>query len=374
MLVAEQKDGSTYGPDDITLEIGGSRYIQRPGAVRCLGAEVARLGSKCLIVTGRESLESVWKEAFASLSEEGVVWSVAMRTGMPTRAEALRFARRALGKGCDVVVGIGGGGAMDLAKAVADSARFPLVEVPTSTATYAASTPRANMFDFKGIPDGHVNCVDCAKAIIADEALLSRQPARFVAAGSLAAMAQVNRAALKSSSDRSKVASKRPAGRSASRGSAPLDSGFLETIAVPAYRDVQAGSDSAMASKAIFTILAVPGLAETDVPDAGCDGFPQRFHDEFAARFPEYAARWLYGEIVGVGVLMVESYLGDAREVDRLKAAMREMRMPTSLRRLGVSPDDPRIEAFREALCNCNPVALDAKGKRRFRRAFDSAT
>lgn len=369
-----RESGSGHRPDDITLEIGGSRYIQRPDAVRCLGAEVARLGSKCLIVTGRESFSTTWKAVMNSLRDEGIVWSVQLRPeGGPTRAEALNIARTALGKGCDVIVGIGGGSALDLAKAVADDGQLPLVHMPTSSATFAASTSRANMFDFSGAPDGSLVCERPAQAIIVDETLLSRQPSRFVAAGALAAMAQVDAASRVQSGSKKDEGPERQL-RPKARKSAPLDSGFLETFGVPAYREVAQGQGSAVLSKVLFTSIAVPGLAEGDVPDTVREGLPQRFHDGFLLLFPEQSQKWLYGEIVAVGLLLLQACLGDSREAGRLKAAMREMKMPTSIRRLGVSPEDSRMESFRDYLCSGMPSPSDAKAKRRLLRALESIT
>lgn len=346
--------------------MGGIRYIQRPGAVGTLGVEVERLGAKCFVIGGAESYRPLEEAIHSSLIEQGIVSSVALHSGKPTRQAARYFARKALAQGCDVIVGVGGGSVADLAKTVADDGGFPLVEVPTSTATFAAATRYADLFDVDGAHSEHVRCDVCAHTVIADEDVLARQPERHIAAGALAAMAEINAAYPPADGD-----TKAGGATAASRKSARLDSGFLETFAIPACRDAKEGCTGAPLSKVIVTSLAVAGLAASDAPGAGRSDLAHRVFDGIVQCAPDCASSFLYGELVGLGMLVQEEYSGNSAEAKRLQAAMAKMKMPTTLRQLGIGEESSQVEALRAFVCACPCVPFDVKAQRHCKRAFE---
>jgi alcohol dehydrogenase class IV len=88
-----------------------------PGARTTVGERARKMGSRALVVTGRSDAPSA--DVIASLSANGlhvVRWRV---DGEPTVASARAAVEAASQHGADVVVGCGGGSAIDLGKAVA---------------------------------------------------------------------------------------------------------------------------------------------------------------------------------------------------------------------------------------------------------------
>ena len=91
------------------------------GKLTLLGAETARYGHKALIVTGGSSKRSgVFSSALASLAASGVdaeVFDQVTPNPLTTTVEA--GAKLARERGADVIIGLGGGSALDTAKGIA---------------------------------------------------------------------------------------------------------------------------------------------------------------------------------------------------------------------------------------------------------------
>ena len=94
-----------------------SRIIFGPGTVKDAGPAAAELGRRALVVTGRTPERAA--ALLSTLRSHAVGFSVYPVTGEPTTEMAR--AGVALGRlqGCDLVIGCGGGSAIDAAKAIA---------------------------------------------------------------------------------------------------------------------------------------------------------------------------------------------------------------------------------------------------------------
>lgn len=92
------------------------------GSLESVGVEGKKFGTKVLVVTYKESVEKLDfpQKAIDSLVEEGlgVVYYGEVEPN-PTVDIVDRGAEKAIGEDCDVVVGVGGGSAMDTAKNIA---------------------------------------------------------------------------------------------------------------------------------------------------------------------------------------------------------------------------------------------------------------
>jgi alcohol dehydrogenase class IV len=94
-----------------------SRVVFRSGAAGDIGALVRDLGRRALLVTGRSS-ERAGRLAslLAAAGVEATTFAVAGEPGVATVQAGVEAARAF---GCDLVIGIGGGSAIDAAKAIA---------------------------------------------------------------------------------------------------------------------------------------------------------------------------------------------------------------------------------------------------------------
>lgn len=92
------------------------------GKVNLLGEETAKYGQKALIVTGRTSTKKtgLLDKALKLLEKSGVEYVVFDKVDQnPLTTTAEEGAALAVHRGCDVVIGLGGGSIMDAAKGIA---------------------------------------------------------------------------------------------------------------------------------------------------------------------------------------------------------------------------------------------------------------
>ena len=138
------------------------RLIFGSNVVDQLGATAKNYGKHALIVTGRGSTKrsGLLDRAIALLEKEGVQATVFNKVEPnPLTTTVMEGAALAREKGCDLVIGMGGGSMMDAAKAVAFCAVndgdvsdyisgskqgtgcLPILEVPTTCGTGTISFP-----------------------------------------------------------------------------------------------------------------------------------------------------------------------------------------------------------------------------------------
>ena len=138
------------------------------GSVSCVGDRAAHFGSRALVVTGRSAMRAagVLDELVGYLDgcdvEEATFDEVGHDPDVATVDHGRAFCRDV---GCDVVIGLGGGSAMDAAKAIAGLANhdepasafhdghpitattLPLIAIPTTSGTGAEVTRNAVISD-----------------------------------------------------------------------------------------------------------------------------------------------------------------------------------------------------------------------------------
>lgn len=133
-----------------------TRVFEESGCVAAHAAELAALGTKAMLVTGRRSAKINGSEAdvVAALESRGIAHALFDEVEENPSIETILKARDvAVAEGCDFFIGIGGGSPMDAAKAIALMAKnpdkgvdflfggdpaaqwFPVVAVPTTCGT-----------------------------------------------------------------------------------------------------------------------------------------------------------------------------------------------------------------------------------------------
>ncbi len=165
----------------ITTSIFPGRYVQGAGALDLVSEEAGRLGQSALVVIDpfvNEFLHERVSDALQALNTVTEVFG-----GESSQVEIDRLVDIAKAKGSDVILGIGGGKAMDTAKAVAFAMSCPVVIVPTLASTDAPCSALSVIYTADGAFERYLLLPRNPYVVLVDTALIAKAPVRFLASG-----------------------------------------------------------------------------------------------------------------------------------------------------------------------------------------------
>ena len=160
------------------------KYIQGQGVLRQLYRYAAPLGQRCLLIVSRGGLERlapVLDENDAGAAD--AVFRRAVFGGECTMPEIRRLTAEAQARGCDAIVGIGGGKVLDTAKAVAHFAGLPVIIAPTSAASDAPCSALSVVYREDGSLDTLLSLRRNPDLVLADSEIIAKAPVRLLSAG-----------------------------------------------------------------------------------------------------------------------------------------------------------------------------------------------
>lgn len=334
------------------LVIAPSQVVVGPGALAQAGEIVARLGQRVLVVTGRAS----WRaegEAFTSvLAASGLAIDVYQYDPDCTPRCAADAQARTAAAGHDVIVGVGGGKALDLAKLVADDAALPVVTVPTSAATCAAWTALGNFYDEAGGFSHGRPLPRPPAAIIVDTAVIGRAPARLLASGladSLAKWVESSVSVDYAAAD---------AGTRAAWTMARFLHDEIRAWGLEAYADARAGRLTPAVARAIEANVCLAGTV------GGLGGERCRSVAAHAVAnalttspyAPGRSPSW-HGEKVAFGIVTQRVLEGKDAEAAELAGFFAALDLPGTLARLGHDLDEAGLDAVAAHVCGPHSTA-----------------
>jgi glycerol dehydrogenase len=165
-----------------TLAIAPAQVVRGEGILATQTATMAALGRRPLVVGGTRSLKQIqpWIDSLANtdLTARTVLYGTDCSEAALTHLQTVAIAHEA-----DVVLGVGGGKALDTAKLLAFRLGCPVVTIPTSGATCAAWTALSNVYSDQGAFRYDVALPHCPDLLILDYALIRTAPRRTLVAG-----------------------------------------------------------------------------------------------------------------------------------------------------------------------------------------------
>ena len=335
-----------------SFRIGSGRYLQEAGIISALGEEVARLGHSPLILGGRRALgitrEAIEKSVAASCRK----YKIIEHSGSCNDESAAEYAEAARKEGFDVIVGVGGGVMMDLAKLVAHFAALPVINVPTSSATCAAHTPLSVRYTPEGRTVGSMHYENEVDAVLVDTALLLNQPARLLLSGVFDAIAKF----VEIKQRFSEGADDYPIGLDWAYVMSEHSYKELFKKSEPCLLDMKRGTVTSTVEQVIFTTIAATGVISGIARGSNQTAVAHKFYEATRALFYNESKSYLHGEIVGVGLLLQNFFNGESEANRELLSIMQKYDMPYSASSIGIPKTKEALELYYDKLCNCSAI------------------
>ena len=161
--------------------ISPTKYVQGENELLNLGYFVSTFGSSALLIAHPDDAARVKKQLDETSKKFGVKFVESGFGGESSRQEVARLAEQARQSGCDCIVGLGGGKAIDTAKCVADGS--PLIIAPTIAATDAPTSHSAVLYTPQGDFDDYAYFRQSPNVVLVDTTVIACAPVRFLVAG-----------------------------------------------------------------------------------------------------------------------------------------------------------------------------------------------
>ncbi len=159
------------------------KYLQGPGTLALAGKAAAELGEKTLVIGGKTALAESWEQIKTALADEEIDFDLFQFSGESTVKEIETAATRAAEISAELVIGVGGGKAIDTAKAAACKAGARAIIIPTIASTDAPTSTISVIHDERGHFMEYYRSRRNPDVVIADTRVLARAPARYLCAG-----------------------------------------------------------------------------------------------------------------------------------------------------------------------------------------------
>jgi len=167
-----------------------SRYIQGPGALKHLASLLQSLqAGRVLVIAGKKAMNVLEDYGLFKLVEStGASYTKLVFGDGPCGAECCdeeieRLVKLANRESFDVVIGAGGGKAIDTAKAVAHMLKLPLVVVPTIASTTAPCTSLSAVYTCNHVFKEYRYWSRNPYAVIVDTKIIMNAPVKYLACG-----------------------------------------------------------------------------------------------------------------------------------------------------------------------------------------------
>lgn len=163
--------------------IAPSKYVQGEGELYKLGSYVNDFGKKALLVTSKDDQERVQAQLDRAMIENSFEIVYGEFGGECTKKEIDRLRKLSVEKGCSVLIGLGGGKALDTAKAVSHYENKPVIVVPTIASTDAPCSSLAVIYTEKSEFEEYMYFRKNPDLVLVDTEVIAKAPTRFLVAG-----------------------------------------------------------------------------------------------------------------------------------------------------------------------------------------------
>ena len=320
------------------------KYLQSSGALDHLGQEVLRFGEKA-VLAGTEGSLKRYGGRILDQCHPGELEIRPVTVGRETTQTEIDGLTAAFQEArSEVMIGLGGGKALDTARAAADAIGCPLILVPTVASNDAPCSALSVIHDEDGSVVELRRTTRNPDLVLVDTAVLMDAPARLLIAGmgdALATWFEVN--ACRQSGAETLAGA--PASEIAV-SLAHLCYECLKKYAVGALHAYEAGIVNDDFERLIQATIFLSGVGFESGGVAGAHAI----NDGFSA-CPE-ASHLYHGEIVGFGTLAMLMLQEEPEEViTEVTTFMRNVGLPMTFEQLNIIPDESLLLRVANVAC-----------------------
>ena len=159
-------------------------YIQGEGALNTLGKYVKNLGSCFLVIASTNNQNRIGTQVQKAFSDIGKKMVYATFKGHCTKNAIDNAMEIAKNNGCDAIVGIGGGKALDTAKAVATNlGGIPTVIIPTIASNDAPCSSVAVIYNEEEMVIKALMMKQSPDVVLVDTGIIAKAPEKYLVSG-----------------------------------------------------------------------------------------------------------------------------------------------------------------------------------------------
>ena len=334
---------------DFAYKMGCGRYLQGHGVLENTAEEILRTGAhRALIIGGVRALAVALPRLAAHLTQNGIPYEVCEHRGHCCVSYMETYAARAKNGGADIILGVGGGKIMDLAKGVAAVADLPCINIPTSAATCAAYTPLSVVYteDGKTVPPSIKHKKE-VNAVIADLDLLLTEPPRLLIAGAYDALAKKIELDHRIKGKRSE---EMVLGLEYAAHLSELTYQKLCALLPEALDALKTGVCNRAFEEVVYINLAVTGVISGISKGSGQTALAHEFYELVRTLFTAPAADFIHGELVGMGLAVQLDYNGDGEKIEGITSLLREYGLPVYLSDIGVEESEENLRLLADEM------------------------
>jgi glycerol dehydrogenase len=159
------------------------KYVQGKGALLKFYDETKDLGASYLFICSNSGYKNCKEKLTQSFGSAEVSFHFEIFNGISSLGEIERMRNIVKERNIQVVVGVGGGSAIDTAKATAYYEKVPVVIVPTVAATDAPCTGLSVIYKDDGSFDSYLFYPRNPEAVLVDSEVIANAPVKFLIAG-----------------------------------------------------------------------------------------------------------------------------------------------------------------------------------------------
>lgn len=325
--------------------ISPAKYQQSRDAISDLGTAVKSFGQKALLVASSDDMKRMGSELAAAQAKDPFNFIDTSFGGECTHNEIARLRNVIATEKCDVIIGLGGGKALDTAKAVSHFENLPVIVIPTIASTDAPCSSLAVIYTEEGAFEEYMFFKKNPDLVLVDSTVIAKAPVRFLVAG----MGDALSTYFEARSCATSFANNIPGGNS-TKAAAAIAKLCYETLLEDSVK-AKAACEANVVTQALENVIEANILLSGIGFESSGLAAAHAVHNGLTAL--EETHHYYHGEKVAFGVL-VHLILENAQseEVNRVMAYCKSVGLPTTLADLGILDKTPeKIMAVAELAC-----------------------